>query len=152
MNFGVVRAVMAAIVAFLLCRLAAAGTGDVLRTVADINAAIEKQIAGARYDVTAKLIQPVSAKLLSFCATDETGAAQFGLDPAILPSIPTNAGDIVRIEGVLIPTQVSKVGLHSHRISLVAHGKRRRRRHKILSCELHRLHPTVLTTEASLHF
>jgi len=114
---------MAAIVAFLLCRLAAAGTGDVLRTVADINAAIEKRIAGARYDVTAKLIQPVSAKLLSFCAADETGAAQFGLDPAILPSIPTNAGDIVRIEGVLISTQVSKVGLHSQRISLVAHGE-----------------------------
>lgn len=123
MNFGVVRAVMAAIVAFLLCRLAAAGTGDVLRTVADINAAIEKRIAGARYDVTAKLIQPVSAKLLSFYATDETGAAKFGLDPAILPSIPTNAGDIVRIEGVLISTQVSKVGLHSQRISLVAHGE-----------------------------
>ena len=114
---------MAAIVAFQFCRLAAAGTGDVLRTVADINAAIEKRIAGARYDVTAKLIRPASAKLLSFYATDATGAAQFGMDPSILPSIPTNAGDIVRIKGVVIRTTDGKVGLHSQNVSLVEHGE-----------------------------
>ena len=104
MNFGAVRAVLAAIVAFPLCRLAAAGTGDVLRTIADINAAIEKRIAGATYDVTAKLVLPVKPKLLTFHAADETGCTIFGMDPAIRPTIPTNAGDIVRIKGVIIPT------------------------------------------------
>ena len=123
MNFCAVRAVLSAIVAFPLCRLAGAGTGDVLRTVADINAAIEKQIAGARYDVTAKLIRPISAKYLSFYAADETDATQFGLDPAILPSIPTNAGDIVRIEGIMIPIDGDKIGLHSQHIALVAHSE-----------------------------
>ena len=114
---------MVAVAAFPLCRLAAAGTGEVLRTVADVNGAIEARSVGARYDVTAKLIQPVPAKLLSFYAADETGAAQFGLDPSILPSIPTNAGDIVRIEGILIPTESGKVSLHSQQIALVAHGE-----------------------------
>ena len=105
------------------CRLAAAGTGEVLRTVADVNAAIEKRIDGAHYDVTAKLIRPASARYLSFYAADETDAAQFGLDPVILPSIPTNAGDIVRIEGILVPVEAGKVGLHSQRISFVANGE-----------------------------
>ena len=118
-----VKAVMAAIVVFPLYRLAAAGTGDVLRTVADINAAIEKRIYDARYDVTAKLIRPASTRLLSFYAADETGGAQFGLDPAILPSIPTNAGDIVRIKGILIPIEGNKSGLHSQHVALVAHSE-----------------------------
>ena len=112
---------MAALAAFPLCRLAAAGTGDVLRTIADVNAAIERRIAGGRYDVSARLIRPVSARLLSFYAMDETGAAQFGLDPAILPSIPTNAGDVVRIEGILIPVEGGKIGLHSQHVALVEH-------------------------------
>ena len=108
--FGIIRgmkvgAVIVAIaISSLTSHLAAAGTGDVLRTIADINAAIEKRIAGATYDVTAKLVLPVKPKLLTFHAADETGCTIFGMDPAIRPTIPTNAGDIVRIKGVIIPT------------------------------------------------
>ena len=100
MNFGVVRAVMAAIVAFLLCRLAASGTNDVLRTVADINTVLERSdAAGISYDVTAKMVlKPrFSPRNLSFYASDSTGTALFGMEPAIHPSIPTNIGDIMRI-------------------------------------------------------
>ena len=118
-----VGAVIVAIaISSLTSHLAAAGTGDVLRTIADINAAIEKRIAGATYDVTAKLVLPVKPKLLTFHAADETGCTIFGMDPAIRPTIPTNAGDIVRIKGVIIPTLKDKVGLHSQKISLMAHG------------------------------
>ena len=112
-----------ALATLLVCRLVAAGTGDILQTAAEVNDAVERRAVGAHYDVTAKLVSLSDEKLPLFHATDETGMACFGMDPAIRPSIPTNAGDIVRIEGVVIPTSKDKVGLHSVRITLVSHGE-----------------------------
>lgn len=106
----------------ILCQLAAASTGDVLRTIAAINAAIEKSDSGAKYDVTAKLTQPPNTKLLTFHAADETGATQFGMDPSLLPSMPVNAGDIVHIKGYVTSANKGKVGLHSHYVSFIKHG------------------------------
>ena len=112
-----------ALATLLVCRLVAAGTGDILQTAAEVNDAVERRAVGAHYDVTAKLVSLSDEKLPLFHAADETGMACFGMDPAIRPSIPTNAGDIVRIEGVVIPTSKDKVGLHSVRITLVSHGE-----------------------------
>ena len=114
---------MAAVVALLFCRLTAAGTGDVLRTVADVNAAMAKSLAGTSYDVTVKIVFPFSPRSPSFYASDSTGTTLFGMDPAILPSIPTNMGDVINIKGIIIQTLDGKFGLHSQQVKLVGHGK-----------------------------
>ena len=107
----------------LFCRLAAAGTGDVLRTVAELNAAVDNRAAGLRYDVTAKLVLPPTRPSLTFYAADETGTAMFGMEPSIINSCPTNEGDVVRITGVIVRTsRKNDVGLHSEQVKLVHHG------------------------------
>ena len=105
------------------CHVAFAGTGDVLRTIAELNAACSNGVAGLRYDVTAKMLMPPRPHDLEFYALDETGATIFGMDPAILRDCPTNAGDIVSIKGIIVQTQrKGLVGLHSEQVALVAHG------------------------------
>ena len=104
------------------CHTSLAETGDVLRTVAELNDSVNKGVSGFRYDVTVKMVVPLQPDLLSFCASDDTGTAIFGLDPAILNGCPTNAGDIVHVSGKAIPTTKKHVGLHSEQITLVSHG------------------------------
>ena len=126
MNFNLARIVTAATIALPFCHLAASGTNDVLRTVADINTVLERSdAAGISYDVTAKMVlKPrFSPRNLSFYASDSTGTALFGMEPVIHPSIPTNIGDIMRIKGIIIPTMDGKLGLHSQQVTLIAHGE-----------------------------
>ena len=124
-GFGIIPAMRTLTTALMLlfCRVAAAGTGDVLRTVAELNAAVEKGAAGLRYDVTATLVLPPTQPNLTFFAADETGTTVFGMDPSIINSCPTNAGDVVRITGIIVRTAYKNdVGLHSEKIKLQHHG------------------------------
>ena len=107
----------------LFCGMAAAGTGDVLRTVAELNTAVGNRTAGLRYDVTAKLVLPPAQPHLTFYAADETGTAMFGMEPSVFSSCPTNEGDVIRITGVIVRTAYKNdVGLHSEQIELLHHG------------------------------
>ena len=83
----------------LVCHVAMAGTGDVLRCIAEIQDALGRNLADRPYEVTAQIIQPGIPGKYAFTAQDETGAFRFGVNPAITHQCPTNAGDMVRICG-----------------------------------------------------
>ena len=107
----------------ILCHVGLAGTGDVLRCVADINAAVDRGATGLCYDVTVQLVAPLYPHRVSFYAADSTGTAMFGMDPSIWADCPKTAGDIVHIKGITIPTGEGKVGLHSRQIVFLSHTK-----------------------------
>lgn len=76
-----------------------AETADVLRTVADVDAAVSRRENGTPFDVTAQIILPGVPGKTAFFALDKTGGAWFGTDPRFSERCPTNAGDIVRLQG-----------------------------------------------------
>ena len=114
----------------LACHIAMAGTGDVLRCIADIRSALDKELPGISYDVTAQIIYPGIPGKYEFVAKDDTGYLKFGVNPAAKHECPTNAGDIVRIRGVTIPDHSTsqksppgflRIGADCRRIERIGH-------------------------------
>ena len=83
----------------LACHIAMAGTGDVLRCIAEIQDALDNKLTDRPYEVTAHVIQPGIPGKYTFTAQDRSGALRFGVNPAITHQCPTNAGDMVHIYG-----------------------------------------------------
>ena len=118
-------------VILLACRICAAGTGDVLRCIADIQRALDSGRADSPYEVTAQVIYPGIPGKYSFTASDATGSLNFGVNPAATSQCPTNAGDIIRICGRTVSVAVSKqkappdirrFGADSTRIERIGHS------------------------------
>ena len=99
-NSGTMKSTLCAI-ALLCCRLAAA---DVVRHIADLSGmtAPSNDVAGCCFDITAKVTLPGIPGKRSFVAEDGSGASWFGTrHPHICP---TNAGDVIRIRGTVVPS------------------------------------------------
>ena len=115
----------------LICHITMAGTGDVLRCVADIQKALDRKQPGKTYDVTVQIVRPGVPGKDGFIAKDDTGHMGFGVNPAIKHECPTNAGDIVRVQGETIldrsisqitPPDISRIGADCRRIEKVGHA------------------------------
>ena len=115
----------------LICHITMAGTGDVLRCVADIQDALDRRQTGKAYDVTVQIVRPGIPGKSGFIAKDKTGRMSFGVNAAITHKCPTNAGDIVRVQGVTVldwsiyqiaPPDVRCMGADSRHIEQVGHG------------------------------
>ena len=114
----------------LACHFAAAGTGDVLRCIADIRSALDRELPDMSYDITAQIVYPGIPGKYEFVAKDRTGYQRFGVNPDAMHQCPTNAGDIVRIQGVTIldhniyqksPPGISRIGPDCRRIERIGH-------------------------------
>ena len=115
----------------LACHLAVAGTGDVLRCIADIQDALDRHLADVPYDVTGQIIQPGIPGKYAFTANDGTASLVFGVNSAATAQCPTNFGDIVRIIGQTVAVPVSNqtappgilhFGADSRRIVRIGHA------------------------------
>ena len=100
-DFGIIAPMKNRLFPFfaLVCHVAMAGTGDVMRCIAEIQDALDRNLADRTYEVTAQIVQPGIPGKYEFTAQDGSGALRFGVNRAITHQCPTNAGDIVRICG-----------------------------------------------------
>ncbi len=87
-----------------ICRLAAA---DVVHSIAEANAAFAKSGGETvHFDITATITLPGIPGKRAFAAKDASGCAVFGTNPSITSLCPTNAGDVMRLKGVLVPSRL----------------------------------------------
>ena len=105
-----------------ICHLAAA---DVVRSIAEADAAFAKSGGDAvRFDITATITLPGIPGKRAFAAEDSSGCAVFGTNPSITSLCPTNAGDVMRLRGVLVPSRLRNhvFEFDTLQIDLVRHG------------------------------
>ena len=133
MFFDIITTMRIALLPFfaLTCHITMAGTGDVLRCIADIQDALDRRQTGRAYDVTVQIVRPGIPGKDGFIARDATGSMAFGVNPAIKHECPTNIGDIVRVQGETVldwsiyqiaPPNVRCIGADSRHIEQIGHG------------------------------
>jgi len=110
-----------AIIITVALTAASAAAREPLRHVNDILAAQDTKSTGIPFDVTAMVTLAGKPGVLGFIAEDDTGASYFGTNPAIAFDCPTNAGDIVRLQGLTIHTSGGTVAADCHKIERIAH-------------------------------
>ena len=96
-----------------------------VRRIADMPAAFAAAGGNAEvpFDFTVKVTLPGIPRRHSFVAEDESEARWFGINPAISDSCPTNAGDVLRVRGVAIPSVKTTYNFDCRQIELVRHGR-----------------------------
>ena len=73
----------------------AAATNNVVRSAAELDAALKEERIGAHFDITATVTYPCNSICCTFAVEDESGAVVLRED-AFFPKCPMKAGDRVR--------------------------------------------------------
>ena len=115
---------------FLLASTACAAVGHtnalaVVRHVADMHAAFAARgdAEEVPFDFVVKVTLPGIPGKHAFVAEDATGAYWFGTNPEISDLCPTNAGDVIRVQGAAIPSKRSGYNFDCRQIELVRREK-----------------------------
>ena len=99
-----------------------AATNNVVRSAAELNAALREERIGAHFDITATVTYPCNSICCTFAVEDASGAAVLRED-AFFPKCPMKAGDRVRITGSTFKYKESgSVAASDNTARIISHG------------------------------
>ena len=99
-----------------------AATNNVVRSAAELNAALREERIGAHFDITATVTYPCNSICCTFAVEDASGAVVLRED-AFFPKCPMKAGDRVRITGSTFKYRESgSVAASDNKAQIIAHG------------------------------
>ena len=99
-----------------------AATNNVVRSAAELDAALKEERIGARFDITATVTYPCNSICCTFAVEDASGAVVLRED-AFFPKCPMKAGDRVRITGSTFKYMESgSVAASDNKAHIISHG------------------------------